>query len=92
MSPDDEIRNARDAARLMNDPVFNKAFSDIESNLIAKMRAVEISNVEAQHELILTLQLLGALKKQFQTAIDSGKMAEMSLAQSVAEKVKRFVR
>ncbi len=91
MTPQDEIKNARDAQRLLDDPVFQKAFHQIESTLIERMKTVEIANVETQHELILSLQLLGSLKSQFKTAIDSGKLAEMSLAQSVAQKVKRFV-
>ena len=92
MTPQDEIKNARDAQRLLDDPIFQKAFQHIESTLIERMKTVEISNVETQHELILSLQLLGSLKTQFKTAIDSGKMAEMTLAQSLAKKVRNFTR
>jgi hypothetical protein len=56
------------------------------------MKSVPMSDIDTQHELILTLQLLGSLRSQFTTAIDTGKMAEISKAQSLAQKVSRFVR
>jgi len=87
-TPDEEIRDARDAQRLLDDPVFKKAFNQLESAVIDKLRHVEISNIETQHELVLTLQLLGSLKGQFKTAIESGKMAEIQKEQSLAQKVR----
>lgn len=91
MTPEEEIKNARDAERLLNDPVFQKAFNKIESSIIEKMKRVEISNHETQHELILTLQLLGSLKREFKDVIDTGKMAEMTRAESIAKKVRSFI-
>ena len=91
-TPDEEIRDARDAQRLLDDPVFKKAFNQLESAVIDKLRHVEISNIETQHELVLTLQLLGSLKGQFKTAIESGKMAEIQKEQSLAQKVRAMVR
>lgn len=89
---DEEIRDARDAQRLLDDPVFKNAFDKLESAVFDQLRSVEISNIETQHELVLTLQLLGSLKKQFKTAIDSGKMAEIQKEQSIAQKVRAMVR
>lgn len=88
---DTEIRAALDAKRILGDPVFQKAFRDIESTLIERMRSVPMADIDTQHELVLSLQLLGNLKKQFQTAIDTGKMAEIQ-KESLAKKVSRFVR
>ena len=89
MTPDDEIRAARDADRILNDPLFKGAFDRIESNLFAKMRAVPMHDIDTQHELILTLQLLGNLKGQFETALQSGKMAQMQ-KDSLTQKVRKL--
>ena len=89
---DTEIRQAKDADRLLNDPVFQLAFNRIESGLIERMRAVPMGDIDTQHELILTLQLLGSLKNQFKTAVDSGKMAEISKAQELAQRAKKLWR
>ena len=92
MTHDEEIKAARDADRLLNDPVFKSAIEGIESRLIDKMRQVPMADKETQHELILTLQLLGHLKAHFVEMIQSGRMAEIQKEQSLAQKVKRFVR
>jgi hypothetical protein len=90
MTPDEEIRAARDADRILNDPVFKTAFERIESGLFAKMRAVPMHDIDTQHELILTLQLLGALKGQFETAMQSGKMAQIQ-KDTLSQKVRKIV-
>lgn len=92
MTVDEEIRAAKDAARIMNDPVFQKAFTSIESTLIQRMRSVAMADKDTQHELILTLQLLGNVKGHFETMIQTGKMAEVQKAQSLAQKVRAFGR
>jgi hypothetical protein len=89
---DEEIRLARDAERLMGDPVFKSAIEGIESALIDRMRLVPMADKDTQHELILTLQLLGNLKAHFVEMIQTGKMAEIQKEQSLAQKVKRLVR
>lgn len=91
-TPDQEIRGAKDAERILNDPAFSAAFQGIETAIIDKMRVVPLADVTTQHELVLTLQLLGNLRRHFQTMIDSGKMAEIQREQSLAQKVRKFVR
>ena len=86
-----EIRAANDAKRILGDPVFTKAFRDIESTLIERMKSVPLGDIDTQHELVVTLQLLGNLKKQFTTAIDTGKMAEIQ-KETLLKKVSRIVR
>lgn len=88
---DSEIRAAKDARRILDDPVFQKAFRDIESTLIERMKAVPLGDIDTQHELVVTLQLLGNLKKQFTTAVDTGKMAEIQ-KESLLKKVSRVIR
>lgn len=92
MTEEQEIKAARDADRILNDPVFQKAMTGIESRLIDRMRLVPMGDRDTQHELILSLQLLGALKSHFVEMIQTGKMAELQKEQSLAQKVKRFVR
>ncbi len=88
---DDEIRAAKDANRILGDPVFQKAFAGIESALIERMKSVPMADIDTQHELILSLQLLGNLKKQFTTAVDTGKMAQIQ-KDSLLDKIKRMGR
>ena len=89
-TPDEEIRAARDAESLITNPVFKQAFESIESGLINKMRQVPMHDINTQHELILTLQLLSRLKRTFTETIQTGKMAEIQKEQ--AQKLPRLVR
>jgi hypothetical protein len=91
-TPAEEIRDANAAHKILNDPLFVKAFDGIQSGLIDKMRQVPMGDVETQHQLVLSLQLLHALKNHFSAIIQTGKMAEIQQEQSLAQKVKRFVR
>lgn len=58
-------REKADRAKLLlEDPVFNHVFSDIRDQIVMKLEACPVSDVEAQHDLTLTLQLLKQLKTQ----------------------------
>lgn len=77
MTPDEEIRQAKDADRLFNDPLFQRVLGGIESNIIENMRRVPMTDVDTQHQLVLSLQLLCELKGQFKQMLDTGKMAQV---------------
>ena len=58
-------REKADRAKLLlEDPVFNHVFSDIRDQIVMKLEVCPVSDVEAQHDLTLTLQLLKQLKTQ----------------------------
>lgn len=88
MTTDDEIRAAKDANRILGDPVFQKAFTGIESALINRMRSVPMADMATQHELILSLQLLGHIRLHFDTMIQTGKMAELQKQQTLAQRLR----
>jgi protein required for attachment to host cells len=88
---DEEIRQARNADKILNDPVFKEAVESIEKTIIDKMKLVPMADMTTQHELILTLQLLGKLKQHLHSMIETGKMAEIQ-KESIASKLKRAMR
>jgi hypothetical protein len=90
-TPDQEIREARSADKILNDPVFREAVEGIEKTLIDKMRQVPMADMTTQHELILTLQLLGKLKQHLHSMIETGKMAEIQ-KETIISKLRRVGR
>ena len=90
-TPDEEIKQARNADKILNDPVFKEAVEGIEKSLIDRMKQVPMADMTTQHELILTLQLLGKLKQSLHTMIETGKMAEIQ-KESITSKLKRAMR
>lgn len=91
MNVDQEIHDAREAAQLLEHPLFKRAFDAIESSLIEKIRLVAMADIDTQHELVLSLQLLGNVRKQIETVIQTGKMAQIQ-KESMLEKLTRKVR
>jgi hypothetical protein len=77
MTLDEEIRRARDADRILNDPLFKSAFSDIESALVDSLRRIPIGDRDGQHEVVLMIQLLNRIKSNFTELIQTGKMADI---------------
>ncbi len=90
-TPDQEIREARNADKILNDPVFREAVDGIEKTIIDKMRQVPMADMTTQHELILTLQLLGKLKQHLHSMIETGKMAEIQ-KETIISKLRRVGR
>ena len=61
MTPREKADRAR---QILDDPVFAHVMNDIREQLVAKLEICPISDVEAQHDLTITLQLLKQLKTQ----------------------------
>lgn len=75
MIKDNEIRRSQDADRILKEPLFIEAFHSIEASILNAMKQCAINDHSTQHELILTLQLLGRLNKFFVDIINTGKLA-----------------
>ena len=52
------------AQRMLDDPLFKQVFSDIRESLVAKLESCGVGDIDAQHELTVSLQLLMRLKTQ----------------------------
>lgn len=89
---DQELRKGRDADRVLNDPLFQEAFHSLEASLIDKMRRVAMGDRDTQHELVLSLQLLGSLKRYFTELLETGKMAEIQKDSNLKDSSTRIVR
>ena len=67
MSPREKSDRAR---QILADPVFREAMRDIRERVVAKLEAVPVTDHEAEHELVLTLQLLQRIPARFQAYAD----------------------
>lgn len=91
MNTDQEIHDGREAAQLLEHPLFKRSFDAIESSLIDKIRHVAMADLETQHELVLSLQLLGNVRKQIETVIQTGRMAQIQ-KETMLDKLTRRMR
>jgi len=79
MSPEEEIIRSNEAERLMNEPMVKEALEKIEAGLLDSMKRCPLGDIETQHRLVLTLQLLGNFKGHFQEAMTTGKLARQQI-------------
>ena len=72
---DQEILARKDAAeQLLANPEFERAFVAVRQALLDKFEECPVRDKEAQHEIKLMLKLLGDVKANLQSVIDSGKV------------------
>lgn len=75
-TPEQEIREGREAQTIYDHPLVKGAFDGVEAGIIQAMRKAPLGDTATHHELVVTLQLLGSLRQQFITMIQTGTMAE----------------
>jgi hypothetical protein len=79
MTPDEELRRAREAESLMNSPLFVEARQSLERQLTSLRRDVNIHATEMHTRLILMEQLSAKFFSFFEQALQTGKMAQVRL-------------
>ncbi len=91
MTPQKEITRAREAERLMNDPLMAAAFGEIEAAILERLRSVDVGARDAQRDLILMLQVVGKVQRIMQTHIETGKLAELTKRENMATRMLRKI-
>ena len=61
MTPRDRADRAQ---QILDDDVFKHAFRDIRESLVDRLESCPVGDVDSQHEIAITLQLLKQLKVQ----------------------------
>jgi hypothetical protein len=67
---------AEEAKIVLNNPVMEQVFGDIRMGLVNRLESVPIGDIDTQHEIALTLQLLKKLRDQLQTYVNDVKVDE----------------
>ena len=79
VSTHEELRRARDAQLLLENPLFVESFEVLKSSLLHEWQNTKSLEKKKRESLWLMLKLLESLKGNFETLVESGKIAERSL-------------
>lgn len=79
-TPQEEIIRAGQAKEIVQSALWAEACEHIEESLAAQRQAVPLREVEMHTRLIIAEQVWVKLKDFFQQIVDSGQMAELTLA------------
>lgn len=82
------------ARGLMENEAYRNAVSEVRSAILRQWEAAPLRDKEGHHELKLMLKLLNDLEANIKQAADTGKLAEMQIAQEKEKKsaMKRILR
>lgn len=88
MTVDEEERRGFEAERVLNEPLLKEAFESVERGLVDAMKRVAMGDTKTQHELVLTLQLLGKVKGHIEEVVQTGQLAQIQ-KKTMAQRVFR---
>ncbi len=70
----DSIQRGQEAEQLLANPLLNEAFKGIREALVAQLEATAIGNIDMQHEITLTLQLIKNVRKYLENWVRDGQL------------------
>lgn len=89
MTNQEEIYRAEEAKRLIEHPLFKDALDSVKSGVVGAMGNSGMGDTETHNRLVIALQLLNQIEKSIKTHIETGQLAEISVRESMAQRLKR---
>lgn len=76
----DAMHRAQKAKELKDNPVYQQGYTMIRASIVEALSKVKSSDTETQRDLVMTLQNLDRLERQFDRFIETGNMIEKKRA------------
>ena len=86
----EQMNRAAKAQALLNDPELTEAFESVRKSIIDRWEATPIRDKDGAHELKLMLKLLGDVRANIQSVVNTGKVIEHH--ETLMQRAKRLVR
>jgi hypothetical protein len=81
MSPEERKFRATDAKQLLENDLFIEAFKAVETHISMAALTCDVDNKEKAQRIIISTQLLAAIKREIQRVVNDGAMAEVQIAE-----------
>ena len=81
MTPEQELSRAVSSEQILNNPLVIEAFQDIEKDVVDRIAICDVKDSAYREKLCLLLSSLRMFKSVFESHVQTGKMAEMTLKQ-----------
>lgn len=82
-----EIVMGEEAKAILEHPLFANAVSMVRDGLIKGMASSAMGDEQTHNRLVIALQLLNQIEKQLKDQIATGKMAEIQVKESLAQRI-----
>ena len=74
-----EIKRGEEADRILSNPLFIEAFESIRESIINSMSQSAFGDSETHNRLVIAMQLLSQIEKQFKDHVATGRMSAMKV-------------
>ena len=75
----EEIKRGEEADRILKNPLFIESFDNIRESIINSMSQSAFGDAETHNRLVIAMQLLSQIEKQFKDHVATGKMSAMKV-------------
>jgi hypothetical protein len=91
MTREEEVIRGGDARRVLENPMYQEAFSTVKEGIISAMNRSPMGDDKTHNRLVISLQLLTQIESHLKTAMQTGKLAEMQTNDGVVARMRRMV-
>ncbi len=84
-----EIVRGAEAENLVNNPLYKGAIEAVRAGIISSMNQSPFGDEKTHNRLVISLQLLNQIEKQLKDHIQTGRMAEMQINESLTDRIRR---
>lgn len=77
----DTLERSDASEQLLQNPVFRAAYKEVHAELVRGLEMCGFMDIETQHELTVSLQLLNRLKKRLERWVEDGKVEKKTIEQ-----------
>lgn len=81
MTPEDRKFRATDAKQLLEHPMFVEAWEAVEKHLTMAALTCDPDNKDKAQRIVISQQLLAAVKREIQRVVNDGAVAEVQIAE-----------
>jgi len=89
VTQDEEIRNGREAQRVLDEPMLKAAFAAVESAVIDALKTSKLVDRDQDRELVMQLKALALVRSHIVQHVHTGKMAEIAKQESLGKRLLR---
>ena len=73
----EEQQRGREAELILNNPLYIEAFNKVKESIINSMGESAFGDEKTHNRLVIALQMLSQIERQFKNIVTTGKMAEI---------------
>lgn len=79
----EEITKGGEAEKILNSPIYQKAFTTVKNNIIEAMQTSPLSDDTTHNRLVIALQTLNQIERALTDIMQTGKMAKIQVNDNV---------